>query len=117
MRLAGSTSRSAGSSAVLPIVFRYTRTRSVDTSPVESGSRRGERTSRVSLGEDCSRVTGGLRPCLRFGCLPAVVLVRRCIPASEGPRESPVGALSLLLSVVVRRAQRSGPGLVFHERR
>src|SRR4051795_4315795 len=53
------------------MVFRYTRTRSVDTRPLVSGSRRveRERTSRVSLGEDCSSVTMGLRPCLRFGCI------------------------------------------------
>src|SRR5215213_7322152 len=50
------------------MVLRYTRTRSVDTSPLVSGSRRGERTPRVSVGEDCSSVTMGLRPCLRFGC-------------------------------------------------
>src|SRR5687767_11268436 len=73
IRLASSTSCSAVSSAVLPMVLRYTRTRSVDTRPLVSGSRRGERTPRVSLGEDCSSVTMGLRPCLRFGCIRGVV--------------------------------------------
>src|SRR3954447_4192636 len=56
------------------MVLRYTRTRSVDTRPLVSGSRRvvRERTPRVSLGEDCSSVTMGLRPCLRFGCIRRV---------------------------------------------
>src|SRR3954464_13810494 len=72
--MASSTSCSAVSSAVLPMVLRYTRTRSVDTRPLVSGSRRvvRERTPRVSLGEDCSSVTMGLRPCLRFGCIRVV---------------------------------------------
>src|SRR5437764_3514825 len=51
------------------MVLRYTRTRSVDTKPVVSDSRRGGRTSRVSLGEDCNRVTMCLRPCLLVGCI------------------------------------------------
>src|SRR4051794_39972386 len=46
------------------MVLRYTRTRSVDTRPEVSDSRRGARTSRVSLGEDCNSVTVCLRPCL-----------------------------------------------------
>src|SRR3954447_8097868 len=45
------------------MVLRYTRTRSVDTRPLVSGARRGERTPRVSVGEDCSTVTVSLRPC------------------------------------------------------
>src|SRR3954447_17215841 len=51
------------------MVLRYTRTRSVDTRPVVSDSRRGVRTSRVSLGEDCNSVTMCLRPCLLVGCI------------------------------------------------
>src|SRR3712207_7300753 len=65
------------------MVLRYTRTRSVETSPLVSGSRRDERTSRVSVVEDCSSVTICLRPCLRIGCAPSVVDGRRCTPRSE----------------------------------
>src|SRR3712207_2406129 len=56
------------------MVLRYTRTRSVDTRPLVSGSRRGARTERVSSGEDWSSVTVGLRPCLRVGCICRRVL-------------------------------------------
>src|SRR4051812_17102006 len=99
IRLASSTSCSAVSSAVLPMVLRYTRTRSVDTRPLVSGSRRAERerTSRVSLGEDCSSVTVGLRPCLRFGCIAPLVGGRRDTP---GRRVGGAGTAPLLLGPV-----------------
>src|SRR3712207_3285472 len=98
------------------MVLRYTRTRSVDTRPLVSGSRRGERTPRVSLGEDCSSVTMGLRPCLGFGCTRRVVggdgsgTSRRL----GGHPGSPDRSLALV-SDVVRIAQRLAGGSVFHE--
>src|SRR3712207_5340607 len=117
MRLASSTSCSAVSSAVLPMVFRYTRTRSVDTRPLVSGSRRGERTSSASLGEDCSSVTMDLRPCLRFGCIRCVVGGGCGHPGVEYGwlPGSPDRSLALL-SAVVRPAQRPARAFVFHER-
>src|SRR3954452_779853 len=93
------------------MVFRYTRTRSVDTRPLVSGSRRveRERTSRVSLGEDCSSVTMGLRPCLRFGCIRRVVggggeTSRRQVRGLRGDRTGP------LLFCPMWYALHNGPG-------
>src|SRR3569833_4208647 len=94
------------------MVLRDTRTRSVDTRPVVSDSRRGERTPRVALGEDCNSVTVCLRPCLLVGCIRRFTGGR--IRASWAPPGSP-GRLVPLLSGVVRPAQRLGPASVFHE--
>src|SRR3954462_652345 len=76
------------------MVLRYTRTRSVDPKPVVSASRRGERTPRVSLGEDCNSVTMCLRPCLLVGCnrrLVAGGYIRRRLAGSTGSPGRHVG--------------------------
>src|SRR3954453_413390 len=114
IRLASSTSCSAVSRAVLPMVFRYTRTRSVDTSPLVSASRRGERTPRVSLGEDCNSVTVCLRPWLLFGCARRFLACGTSGCRGAGSRDHRGGSLFFLAGCVPPR-QRPPPGPGFHE--
>src|SRR3954465_15160643 len=98
------------------MVLRYTRTRSVDTRPLVSDSRRGERTPRVSLGEDCNSVTMCLRPCLLVGCnrrLVAGGYIRRRLAGSTGSPGRHVGLVVRVVRPVQRRRRvpvfRAGP--------
>jgi hypothetical protein len=81
---------------------------------VVSDSRRGERTSRVSVGEDCNSVTVCLRPCLLFGCNRRFV-AGGTIRASWCRSPGSPGWHLALSSGVVRPEQRRRPGSVFHE--